>query len=132
MTMPTTRLCRMVHIGRRKSLSSRRRDRIARGSLRVRCIRSKRLFIVSYNEVVIILFPRGGANTDGGPIIPVIILIGALTSTIIISVEIQHTGERKKQQTGERRRETERQRKRERARVVQFQPRSDSVIPSYV
>lgn len=28
-------------------------------------VRSKRLFIVSYNEVVIILFPRGGANTTG-------------------------------------------------------------------
>lgn len=35
------------------------------------------MFIVGYNEAVMILFPRGGANTDGGPIIPVIILIGA-------------------------------------------------------
>lgn len=103
-----------IRIGRRKSLSLRRRpDRIARGSLRVRCVRSKCLFIVSHNEVVIILFPRGGANTGwrGGPIIPVIILIGALTSTIIISVEIQHT-------TRERRKEREKMEgKRERARA---------------
>lgn len=71
-------------------------------------------FIVSYNEAVIILFPRGGggggANADGGPIIPVIILIGALTSTIIISVEIQHAGEK------------------ERKNAEQFQPRSPTVL----
>lgn len=79
---------------------------ITRGSLRVHCIRSKHLFIVSYNEVVIILFPRRGKYGRGGPIIPVIILIGALTSTIIISVEIQHT-------TGERRREIVRKREKE-------------------
>lgn len=99
--MPITRLCRTMHIGRRKSLSSRHWDRIARGSLRLSLYKIETLIYSQlYNEVVIILFPRGGANTDGAPIIPVIILIGALTSTIIISVEIQHT-------TGERRRETE-------------------------
>jgi len=50
------------------------------------CKIEKRLFIASNNEAVIILFPRGG---PADPIIPVIILIGALTSTIIISLEIQ-------------------------------------------
>jgi len=65
------------------------------------------LFIVSYNEVVIILFLRGGANADSGLIIPVIILIGALTSTIIISVEIQQQ-EKKGERGGERERERER------------------------
>lgn len=66
-------------------------------SLWVRCVRDRNAcFIVSYNEAVIILFPYGGANANGGPIIPVIILIGALTSTIIISVEIQHTGEKER------------------------------------
>jgi len=67
------------------------------------------LFIVSYNEVVIILFLRGGVNADSGLIIPVIILIGALTSTIIISVEIQQQ-EKKGERGGERERERERER----------------------
>lgn len=64
-----------------------------------------------YNEAVIILFPRRGKY--GGPIIPVIILIGALTSTIIVSVEIQHTRERQgevREKEGEIKRERESER----------------------
>jgi len=56
------------------------------------CKIEKRLFIASNNEAVIILFPRGG---PADPIIPVIILIGALTSTIIISLEIQRARARR-------------------------------------